>query len=82
MFCNDPMFNSKKLTCDRCAGDLPYVTGKVCSKCGRGRSECTCSSATLYYDKAAASFYFEKDVKKCIHSFKFHGRSEFAEPLG
>lgn len=81
MFCGEPMFNSRKLTCERCAGSLPYVTGKICSKCGRGRSECTCSSAILYYDKAIAPFYFENGVRNCIHSFKFRSHTEFAGPL-
>ncbi len=81
MFCSEPMFNSRKLTCERCVEALPYVKGKICTKCGRERSECTCTSATLYYEKAVAPFYFEDGVRKCIHSFKFRSHTEFALPL-
>ena len=81
MFCSGEAFENERFTCDRCIDALPYVHGKICSKCGRARSECTCSSATLYYDKAAAPFYFEGGVKKCIHAFKFKGKTEFAGPL-
>ncbi|MBQ8783186.1 MAG: ComF family protein [Clostridia bacterium] len=82
MFCGGAMFENSRLTCDRCRDSLPFVNGKVCSKCGRGKSECTCSSATLYYDKAVAPFYFETGVKKCIHALKFRSHTEFADPLG
>lgn len=81
IFCSEPMFEKPDLTCDRCKEKLPYIKGKVCTTCGRERSECTCSSSTLYYDEAAAPFYFEKDVRKCIHSFKFRGETEIADPL-
>ena len=81
MFCDGETFENTLFTCDRCRDSLPYVNGKICSKCGRARSECTCSSATLYYDKAAAPFYFEGGVKKCIHALKFKGKTQFAEPL-
>ncbi len=82
MFCGGETFENKRFTCERCRDSLPFVNGKICSKCGRARSECTCSSATLYYDKAAAPFYFEGGVKKCIHAFKFRGKTEFSSPLG
>ncbi|MBQ8228616.1 MAG: ComF family protein [Clostridia bacterium] len=81
MFCGEPMFDKADSTCERCVDTLPYVTGKICTSCGRGRSECTCSSSTLYYDKAVAPFYFEHGVRKCIHSLKFRSRTELAEPL-
>ncbi len=81
MFCGEPTFNKTNLTCECCVDALPVVKGKTCSKCGRARSECTCSSATLYYDKAAAPFYFESGVKKCIHNLKFKNHPEFAAPL-
>lgn len=82
MFCGGAIFENPKLTCERCSDGLPYVNGKICSKCGRGKSECTCSSVTLYYDKAVAPFYFEHGVRKCIHALKFRSHTEFADPLG
>ncbi len=81
IFCNDLIFDNDKCTCEKCLESLPYVRGKRCFKCGREKSECTCSSTTLYYDKAVAPFYFENNVRACIHSFKFRHNKSYAEPL-
>ncbi len=82
IFCNEAIFDSKKRTCESCKNALPYVKGEICSGCGRERKECTCSSSTMYYDKAAAPFYFEKGVRSCIHSLKFRSHKDYADPLG
>ncbi len=81
IFCGELIFDNLKCTCERCLDSLPYVTDKICFRCGRGKDECTCSSATLYYDKAIAPLYFENGVRKCIHDLKFRYHKEYAEPL-
>lgn len=81
IFCGDLIFDNAKCTCEKCLDSLPYVSGKICFKCGREKSECACSSATLYYDKAIAPLYFENNVRKCIHGLKFRMYKDYAQPL-
>lgn len=60
-----------KLSCEKCAADLPRIEGTVCSGCGRAKDECSCRGAERYYTALAAPFYFEGNVRKGIHAFKF-----------
>ncbi len=81
IFCGDVMFENTRNTCDSCTDKLPYVDGNICIKCGREKKECTCSGTVMYYDKAAAPFYFEEDVRSCLHKIKFDYHDEYIKPL-
>ncbi len=81
IFCDELIFDNRKNSCDNCLENLPYVKGKICYKCGREKNECTCSSHSMFFDRAIAPFYFEDGVRECIHLLKFNSRKEFAEPL-
>lgn len=79
IFCSELIFWNKEKTCDRCKNSLPYVTGKICQKCGCSKDNCSCTSSILYYDSAAAPFYYEDSVKKALIRMKFSQRKEYAE---
>ena len=81
IFCGELIFESEKNTCARCAESLPYVKGKICTKCGCERHDCSCNSSTMYYDKIAAPLYYENDVRKCIHKMKFSSFDRYAVNL-
>ena len=79
IFCSELIFWNKEKTCDRCKNSLPYVTGRICKKCGCSKDNCSCTSNILYYDSAAAPFYYEDSVKKALTGMKFSQRKEYAE---
>lgn len=81
IFCGDVMFENPENTCESCKENLPYVEGNICFNCGREKKECTCNSSVKYYDKVIAPFYYEKDVRRCIHSIKFKYHDEYIKPL-
>lgn len=81
IFCSELIFWNKEKTCDRCKNALPYVRGKICPKCGCSKDNCSCTSNIMYYDKAAAPFYYEGSVKNAIVQMKFSQRKEYAEAL-
>ena len=59
------------MMCSSCAKSLPRIKGTVCIKCGREKDVCTCKGAEMYYESIAAPFYFEGNVRKGVHAFKF-----------
>ena len=78
-YCGAVIFNDE-FACDECKINLPRISGKVCLKCGREeKKECFCKKAENYYDGIAAPFYFEGNVRKGIHSFKFRNSPDNAE---
>ncbi len=64
--------------CSECAESLPRITGKVCVKCGREKSECGCGGRENYFASIAAPFYFTGRVRQGIHRFKFRGNTSSA----
>lgn len=81
IFCGSFIFESDKNTCERCCKSLPYVKGRICTRCGCEKKDCSCTGKILYYDKIAAPLYFEENVRKCIHRLKFSRREDYAESL-
>ncbi len=51
--------------------NLPRIENEICPKCGREKDECSCRRAERYYTAVAAPFYFEGNVRKGLHIFKF-----------
>ncbi len=60
-----------RLVCEKCRASLPRIDGEICSFCGRKKTDCGCRRAEKYFDGIAAPFYFEGNVRKGIHAFKF-----------
>lgn len=59
------------LACEECEKSLPRISGDVCEKCGREKSACTCMKAEKFYETVIAPFYFEGNVRRGLHAFKF-----------
>ncbi|MCR5522873.1 MAG: double zinc ribbon domain-containing protein [Clostridia bacterium] len=57
--------------CEDCEKNLPVIEAPFCEKCGRNKNDCDCKKAESYYDGIAAPFYYEGNVKKGLHYFKF-----------
>lgn len=62
---------SNVLQCTDCEKNLPRVTEEICRKCGRGTEFCSCKGAEMYFESLVAPFYFEGNVRKGMHAFKF-----------
>ena len=68
-----------KTSCEDCRNNLPLIKGKLCIKCGREKSKCTCKGHENYYDGICAPFYFSGNVRKGVHRFKFRNSVESAD---
>ncbi len=70
---------SNRTMCYECEKSLPRVKGTVCNKCGREKDVCSCKGAEKYFTSLAAPFYFEGNVRKGLHAFKFRKSPDNAE---
>ncbi|HZK39104.1 MAG TPA: ComF family protein [Clostridia bacterium] len=68
--------------CKDCEETVPRVLPPVCILCGRGKDECLCKNFRFYYSGLVAPFYYEGAVRRCIHQFKFYGKTQHARMLG
>lgn len=68
--------------CKDCEETVPRVHPPVCILCGRGKDECLCKNFRFYYSGLVAPFYYEGTVRRCIHQFKFYGKTQNARMLG
>lgn len=62
---------SDYLKCSDCAKNLPRIKEEICIKCGREKEFCSCKGAEMYFESLVAPFYFEGNVRKGMHAFKF-----------
>ncbi|MBQ3006242.1 MAG: ComF family protein [Clostridia bacterium] len=76
------VITSDLLVCAECEKSLPRVTGNVCRKCGRGTDFCSCKGAEMYFESLVAPFYFEGNVRKGMHAFKFRKSPDNAKAYG
>lgn len=70
---------SNRLMCFECENNLPRINGDICNKCGREKKICSCKGAETYYTSLIAPFYFDGNVRKGIHAFKFRRSPDNAE---
>ena len=70
---------SNRIMCSKCEKSLPRISGTFCFKCGREKDICTCKGAEKYFTSLVAPFYFEGNVRKGLHSFKFRKSPDNAE---
>lgn len=68
--------------CKDCEETVARVLPPVCILCGRGKEECLCRNFRFYYSGLVAPFYYEGSVRRCIHQFKFYGKTQHARMLG
>ncbi|NLX92781.1 MAG: ComF family protein [Clostridiales bacterium] len=68
--------------CKDCEATVPRVLPPVCILCGRSKEECFCKNFRFYYSGLVAPFYYEDAVRRCIHQFKFYGKTQNARMLG
>lgn len=69
---------SDSFSCSECEKSLPRIENNICVKCGREKEECSCKKAERYFSAIAAPFYFEDNVRRGLHAFKFrNGRQNF-----
>ncbi len=66
----DKLIPADLVQCKECDKSLPRIESPICKKCGRGKKECTCKGSA-YYDGIVAPFYYEGNVKRGLHRFKF-----------
>lgn len=69
--------------CDLCRTN-PRIGSAPCDKCGKDKSRCECKNAhnTPDYERIVAPFYYEGNVIKAVHRFKFSSRPELATGMG
>lgn len=67
----DRLIVGDRTFCNECLDNLPRIEGEICASCGRGKKECACKGKANYYDSLAAPFYFEGQLRKGLHRFKF-----------
>ena len=88
IFCNCELDKpSKYCVCDNCLKSLPYITGKVCAKCGEPiKSMAThCMRCKNHvergFDFARARFLYDDKISKAIKDFKYFGKKYLGEYL-
>lgn len=68
--------------CDDCMKN-PKIADKPCYKCGKDKSRCDCKNShhTPEYERIVAPFYYEGNVIKAVHRFKFSSRRELCNGM-
>lgn len=62
---------SDEFSCKACEKSLPRIEKDICIKCGREKDICSCKKSEKYFNALVAPFYFEGNVRKGLHIFKF-----------
>ena len=77
-YCRRVIGREKDL-CSDCESNLPFITGKLCNKCGLSKENCNCTSDIRYYKAVYAPFSYEGAIKKFFSEFKFQGGEYLSE---
>lgn len=65
--------------CTECLDKLPFVTGELCSVCGREKRYCCCSPKKAYgFERCISPLYYEDDARRGVIAFKFRKRENNA----
>lgn len=87
VFCDSEIFDDNSLcTCEECNKTLPFITGKVCQRCGckiySMADYCIkCKDSVRFFDQAKAPFEYEEPVSNAIKKLKTANARYLAEPL-
>lgn len=71
--------------CSACRATIDNILPPLCDRCGRplGAKECPyCSRLALHIDGIRAMAFFEGNLRKAIHAFKYEHHPELADVLG
>lgn len=80
-------FDSRYCICNQCLKDLPFITGKVCEKCGEPLATLAnyCLKCKNHvdrnFDKARAVFLYDKEIRRAIIKLKYYGNKYLAKHL-
>lgn len=83
--CHDIVKDRGELICRDCEGELNYVKGMHCMKCGKPiknpeRLYCfDCEKREMGFDENRAVFIYDDVMRKSIYRFKYGGRREYAK---
>ena len=74
--CGRDVFDNPYLFCSHCIDKLPFITEKVCIRCGdilenQGYYCKRCKGRTITFDRAISCFKYDGKIKTLIHSLKF-----------
>ena len=72
------IISADKLVCEECKNNLPRIKGEICYACGRESDFCSCKGEK-YFVSQIAPFYYDGNVRKGLHSFKFRKSQQNAE---
>ena len=81
------MHDSRYSMCDSCHKSLPFITDKVCKKCGEPIKSLAeyCVRCKNHIDKgfdiARSAFLYDGEIRKLIINLKFNGKKYLAEYL-
>ena len=88
LFCNAELGkDSKYCVCDDCLNKLPFLTGKICAKCGEPIQSLAeycmrCKKGVdRGFDKARSAFVYGGEVRNAVINFKYNGKKYYAEYL-
>jgi ComF family protein len=73
-----------EIICGRCAAFLPWIV-MGCPRCAGellGKVGCSCSKYDYAFDNCCAVGRYTGEVRKTLHSFKYHQKQWLSEPLG
>lgn len=72
-----------KARCNECVG-AQHISGDICDRCGREQSHCKCkkNDDKMEYKSVCAPYYFEGNIVKAVHRFKFYGFKELSAAMG
>ena len=70
-----------KSYCPKCGIDTKVISSEACEKCGH--EKCMCKDKTFIdLPHFSAVYYYEGQVKRSLHKFKFYSESSYAEIFG
>lgn len=90
IFCNTLLpLKTEIEICDRCYKSVPFIKGKVCSKCGQpihtpyGPEQCIdCRKTFHYFEQGTSVFEYKGVVREALVRYKFFGKKRYSKTLG
>ena len=86
--CDDELSSYTKYgVCEKCAKNLPFITQKICERCGEPIDDLAnycnrCKNKHVkFFTQARASFSYENEIVSLIHTLKFNYGRYLAEYL-
>lgn len=72
-----------KSRCNECTNSV-RIFGEICDRCGHTKSDCKCkkNADKMEYKSVCAPFYFDGNIVKAVHRFKFYGFNELSVGMG